>query len=96
MPEIVLDPGGTNELTLTEDDLAGRLNPVRTHTGIGDFSIDVVPNDALHDYAKTQDRINIYDDNSNVVFTGYVLESSTAESPWGRHRKATRRDTARL
>jgi len=74
----VLAPGTNNELTLTESDIVD-LNPVKTHTGKGDFRATLAGLfDTVSPYAQRQDRININYDGT-TLFTGYLLDVSHNE-----------------
>lgn len=61
-------------LTLTDDEII-RHQPVKTHTGKGDFTATVKGNRSLEQYAQRQDRINITY-SSGTEFTGYLIDVS--------------------
>lgn len=67
----IFDPGGTNELVLTEAEIVSH-NPVRTHTGLSDLSATIIEDRTLDSYAQRQDRLNV-EVNGNVKWTGYVV-----------------------
>jgi len=72
--EIVLDPGGANEVTIPQADIVD-INPVLTHTGIGDFVFTLATSEKYIEYAQRQDRLNLSIDGS-VEFTGYLTDTS--------------------
>lgn len=88
MPEIILAPGTNRERTLTDSDIAGRLQPERVHTGEGTCRIDVVPDPTLDDYAARQDRLTVKTDGGTVVFTGYLIDSTRSRRDLGHQLRA--------
>jgi len=62
--------GSAGNLTLTEDDIV-RINPVLTHTGLGDFTATIAGNRNVEDFAARQDKI-LFDFNGETEFLGYL------------------------
>jgi len=62
--------GSAGNLTLTEDDIV-RINPVKTHSGLGDFTATIAGNRNVEEFAARQDKI-LFDFNGSTEFVGYL------------------------
>jgi len=70
----VFNPGAPSELELTDDDIISH-NPVHTHTGKGDWELEVPYNRDLDQFIQRKDRLNVYIDGS-PKFAGYCKNIS--------------------
>jgi len=71
MVSIDLIPNGSGTtLTIPNDDIVS-IDPVKTHTGVGDFRVEIKGNRSVEDRAARQDRIN-FTQNGETFFTGYL------------------------
>ena len=68
--EFEIGPNRAESLVITQDDIES-MSPVKTHTGLGDFSARIKGTRGVEIYAQRQDRINIKND-SETIFTGYL------------------------
>jgi len=76
MTEIVLDPGGSNELSLTETDIYSVPDATRVHTGLATYQARIKPKfEDIYPYAQRQNRINVTI-NGSVQWTGYIIDAT--------------------